>query len=209
MALIVPPVVRYTVHGSTQVRPWACIVDMGVVESLGQNRSDAIHDLAGEIINGWAENILTQQSNEVTLDSVSWVDLATADGETGARASTSDHTLPESGGNASASSTPSVAYLVRKVTSGGRSTRDGRMYVPGLPESHSNEGGAEIDSSYLAQLQSLVEAFKTRIEKPGTANYASSWRVVHTVKGREPTATTVNSVIVEQRLATQRRRLRK
>lgn len=83
------------------------------------------------------------------------------------------------------------------------------MYIVGVPENHTPDNGATIDSSYQATVQTAVDALMTRTTKPGTANYASSWRVVHTPKGHTPSATVVNSLNVEGRLATQRRRLRK
>lgn len=97
-------------------------------------------------------------------------------------------------------SPPQVAVLVQKSTGlSGRKNR-GRMYLPG-PVDAGVESSGLLTTTYLAQLQSAVDAFGDDLS---TAGYAPV--VLHTEAADTPTP--INEFVVVRKVATQRRRLR-
>lgn len=101
-------------------------------------------------------------------------------------------------GNA-ATAPPNVALLVRKKTLLGGRTGRGRFYLPGVPEESIQVSGV-LDSSTVAAFQSRVDAFLTALD-----TYGAPMQLLHSASSD---ATPVISLVVDGRVATQRRRLR-
>lgn len=92
------------------------------------------------------------------------------------------------------------ALLVRKVSSAGGRRGTGRMYVPGLNETAVDAQGI-VESSYLIVLQA---AFTGMLGDLSTNDVPM--HILHDIAGPAPTL--VQSLAVQARVATQRRRLR-
>lgn len=211
MTLVVGGICRYTLNGEVSDRPWANILDMHIASSgdPGYSRESAIFDTAGNIINSWAEHMAPLLGKGTFLESVSWVDLDTADGSTGSRVSTSEHNLPIEGGGATLLSPGSVAILVTKQVSSSRGRRNGRMYVAGVVDGLTN--GNTVEPTVIPTWQNAMDAYLAELNDVSfESSYTRDLSVVHTT-GAAPTTGTyshVDSLVVSNRPATQRRRLR-
>lgn len=99
------------------------------------------------------------------------------------------------------------AILVRKRTDlAGRRGR-GRMYVPGLSEAAVSPTGV-IESEWLAGLQTRADNFLEALQLTVGIN---DMVILHRSEGAgtEPAPTPVLSLVVDERIATQRQRLRR
>lgn len=115
---------------------------------------------------------------------------------------------------------PNVALLVRKLSGlGGRRGR-GRMYVPGLGESSVDTGGTIVGGT-VSGWQTIFDAIFNGLESQDTPmvllhdppghwilNSNGQPRFVADVGEDAPAPTTVTSLVVESRVASQRRRNR-
>ena len=106
----------------------------------------------------------------------------------------------EQGGASGAGASPNVALLIRKTTDlGGRHGR-GRMYQPGAIESAIFSDGTVNPAN--------ITTYQTNYDNFLAACTASQLPMVVLHAGATPQPTTVQSLIVDLRVATQRRRLR-
>lgn len=109
---------------------------------------------------------------------------------------------PVAGLNGPNALTINTAVLVRKLTaSGGRRGR-GRMYIPGLPEGNVATAG-NITPSVVPTLQTAIDSLLTNL-----VAHASVERCVLFHDTAPFTPTTITSLEVQRKVATQRRRLR-
>lgn len=101
---------------------------------------------------------------------------------------------------------PNVALLIRKRTAlGGRRMR-GRMYVPGIPESDTDSSNGVIAASRQTAWQTAAANFLAGI---AASSWATAMVVLHsTGLTAAPVPTTVSNLVVDAKVATQRRRLR-
>lgn len=211
MPLIVDGVCRYTFNGLIMDRPFANIMDMQI-DTTGStaSRGDAIYDCAGNMLNAWVSYIAPRVVGECSLTSISWTDLDSLTGVTGERSSTSETTLPVSGGASSATSPGSVSVLVTKQTQSQRGARNGRWYQTGISEDAAQ--GQNLGTSVRDAWQTAFDSFLTQIndEPFGVFEYEKRAVVVHTTADQPDigTFTAVEALNVGGRLATQRRRLR-
>lgn len=96
--------------------------------------------------------------------------------------------------------TPQVAYLLRKNTGfGGRAYR-GRMFVPGVVEGNVTDAGL-LDTTFRTALQAAADNFLAALDAQGNPMV-----LLHTSALIAPTP--VVSLVVDAKVATQRRRLR-
>lgn len=211
MALVVNGICRFAFEGFYIDRPWVNICDMQL-DTTGAiyDRDDWAFQTAGRLINGWVDHLADRVSESLVLNQVSWVDLDSATGSTGSRTVTSEHELPEAGFHPAEPLPGNLSVLITKNTNAGRGTRSGRWYQAGLTEPQ------VVDNSLIPATvdmwQDSFNAFKTYIEEPSDpiGGAQRHMAVVHTT-GDNPqtgTFTTVDSLTVNPRLATQRRRLR-
>lgn len=191
--MIIPPgYANLTISGTTSgsERPWA-ISHGYAVEAFG---GSDITDLATNVGNSdWVDNAA---QDLVVVE----VDLAIG---------TSDPSAPihftagvDASGGSGAPSGPNTAWLVRKVTNlGGRKGR-GRTYFPGVTEASVGDGGQvnEGDGSLRASLEGFWNGITSGVGS------LTDLVLLHTTS---ITPTSVESWVMDNRLATQRRRLRK
>lgn len=210
MALVAPTICRYTVNGTMPNGvTWANIMDMEILSNEEATRSEAVVDGAATLWTAWVENIAGITCDAVTMTSVSYLDLATDDGPTGEYSGGS-----ETGDLAQAPSPANVAILVRKGGGGQRGTRPGRWYQIGTPEA--NADWSSLTAPWLDTVQTAFDGFLSDLISDDGAAHTQPV-VVHTRnEGTEANPdivyngfTIIDQLVVQQRLATQRRRLRR
>lgn len=145
----------------------------------------------------WVESFLTGQSNDITLESV-LVKLGPND--TGPAAEVS---VVEQGDSTGDSLPANCAVLVRKVTSlGGRAAR-GRFYVPGITDALIGDDSTMV-SGAQAIWQGLADDFFDKMEADGMELV-----LLHGPTSPLSSPTPLDSLQVDAKVATQRRRLRR
>jgi len=221
---VVPGVCRFTVNGTVNQRPCANVVDY-FVDTTGStmSRDTACYNLAGVILNQWSSDIISKLNSNYQAQQVGYVDLNAPDGSVGARSVSGGNTWPKNGTLLNAPMVGNTAYLVRKLISGKRNARSGRLYLPGVGESDTDTASPnQILTAVRTALQTVCSSFltTTAAESAGVGSYAS-WMVVTKITGRYPPeegqeigspstgiSNRVTSLLVDPLLATQRRRLR-
>ena len=183
-----------TVVGST--RPWALVQH---VTDAGGAVPDP-EDQARLWVDNFCSEIMPVISAAVTATAASFVDLRSLSGASGP---VSGSTPPETGGGSGNALAPNTAILVKLQTAGGRSTRSGRMYLPGVDEDQVTANG-EMTSGYVSTVQSAVSDFWTALTADDLIPVVNS-----KVPGGGYTPNTITAMTVAPLLATQRRRLRK
>ena len=218
MAFVVPDVCRFSLLQTYGERTVANVIDFQV-DTTGSplSREDAIADLASEIVDAWYDNIRALQSTEVQVNLCTWVDLDEADGSTGS-SDGDDHSTPYAGAGTGTPFPANVAVLVNKVTVSRRGQRQGRLYMVGGAESWTIAGDPNsIATTPLAAVQSGFDGLYDQLEglhPVGLLEYEAHWAVTHVLtrdaEGHPLTGSysTASSLAVQNRLATQRRRLR-
>lgn len=101
------------------------------------------------------------------------------------------------------SDSPNTATLVRKQTGAGGRTGRGRMYIPGTPGSAVDVDGI-IDPLYMADLQTAANNFLTEL---ATRNMVGV--LLHAPGSPISAPLPLTGLVVDSRVATQRRRLRR
>ncbi len=96
---------------------------------------------------------------------------------------------------------PQVSLLVKKVTAGGGRQQRGRMFLPMVAESQTDAGGV-LTGGTRAAFQAAVEAFRLDL-------VARNVPMVLLHNQPEIIPTPVTGLVVDLKVATQRRRLRK
>jgi hypothetical protein len=130
---IIADAFQLTLNGHVGTRPFANVFH---VELLGVTPPLA-DEAASQLYAAYAATFGRHQMDNWVYDSCSYVDLRTADGDSGTWAPTST----SNGAGSGAGAPPQVAALVRWAALGGRATRSGRSYIPGIDEgSISDEG---------------------------------------------------------------------
>lgn len=108
--------------------------------------------------------------------------------------------LPAQGAVTGTGSPPNVAFLVEKNTAAGGRANRGRMFLPGVTESYVTDSGALIPAA-VADWQVALDAWLEDLDTNG-----SPMVLLHSASS-DPT--TVASLTIDGRVATQRRRLRR
>lgn len=224
MAFVVPGVCRFAINAVFSGREVVNILDMRIdTTGTGTDRIDAIIDQAKVIIESVTDHLTPVQTNDLTYNSVSWVDLDEDDGSTGETSEGNGAVTWPDAGNITTGPTPSnVAVLVTKETTRLRGHRNGRMYLCGVPEADSNDAAPnDLGGGALTSWQTAVDDFLASINQDGgSPDYDSRLCVVH-ILTRGPVvppaelgppltgdSRDVEALVVQTRLATQRRRLR-
>ena len=114
-----------------------------------------------------------------------------------------DVTGTASGDGGSQGMTPNQALLVRKNTANGGHAGRGRMYFPGLPVADFDNHGAIFGAS----LSTLQDAFNSLLDDIQGADITPV--LLHGQHSPLVTPSTITSFVVDSRIATQRRRLRR
>lgn len=157
----------------------------------------APEDVATVWAAAWQGTVKTEQSSEVTLASVL---VKFGPNDVGA---SDEVPIGLAGTAAAGSAAPNTAVLVRKVTALGGHAGRGRWYWPGIIETQVGSNGF-LTPAKLSDWQDAFDSFFTFLE-------ASDFPPVllHGEESPLSTPTPVTRFIVDPRVATQRRRLRK
>lgn len=214
MALVAPGCVRFALNGTIfGTRPWTNIWDVDILGDISNPRDEIAVAYAATIYDVWEGSIGLSVSEDVVLTDIGYVDLDSELGTSG--------NVPPPGGEPVAGaqtgepSPANVSVLVTKQTASVRGDRNGRMYVPGLPEA--DAGGLDLTGGALDVFADRCEAFLTNLTNPVEISPAVAQPVViHTRNIGTPTApnivysshTPITALVPQARLATQRRRLR-
>ena len=150
-----------------------------------------------DAFDNWNDNVLPRQSNQYSLNRVDGV-FGDAAGDTVVSSTFS----PAPGHDTDQAVPQNTSVLVRKLTGvGGRANR-GRMYVPGVTVPDVTAQGT-LNPTPLANWGTAFNNFLLGLESSAQTNRAV---VFHSNGALAPTI--VQSLAVQPRLATQRRRLR-
>lgn len=209
MPLIVPKTVRYTLNGRwTNDQRIANVVDMHVDEdALALGRPDAINNAAVDLRDNWQQHIVAGIQNNYTFEGISWVDLNSANGQTGSLGPNTG--LPFVGANtANEGVPPNIALLVRKIVGGGRGIRTGRMYIAGLAENVVDENGVVLAAGITGWNTALAQFLDDITNLDGVAeDTAYHMVVVHETAAGAVSTSKVTALLAQPLIATQRRRL--
>jgi hypothetical protein len=227
MAYVVNGVCRYTINGSMNGRAVANVLDV-FIDTTGTvtARPTAVQAFAGIVLDAWHNRILPTICAVYTAQSVTWVDLDSATGTVGSRASTPTHTWPFAGTNAIAAQAGNACALMHKNLSSTRGSRKGRMYLPGLAESYTDPAAPNVlTTSAISAYTTALNSFYNDVHLTAGGPFAyDTHPVVSHVLTREPidpahpdrvpapltgVGITVTSFTIDPVLATQRRRLRR
>ena len=212
-ALIAPRCVRYTVSGNYGETTWANILDFRLTANDGIPRAQAIQEHAEVVVNAWESELSVYQSQECFIRSISWVDLDSENGSTGAI----PYNIP---GNDSNPCLPAnVAVLIKKLApGGGRQARNGRLYLVGCNEDAVEEN--RLAGTFQGALNNDLDQFLAFVSETQGAdfpNYSASMTVIHQRNQGTPQNPDyvyngddfVNEMQVDPIIATQRRRARR
>jgi len=188
MTTIIPPGFANLslVHSSSGTsRPQVCSIGLG----------DSIFDLAllADIAAAWTDGPLSDMASSSRFEKAV---LKEGPNSTGL---TIEYVSGDTGGNTVGGS-PSVAWLVTKVTAKGGRSGKGRMYVPGMPEAVCDPGGNLVGTE-PADMQAQFDEFLAALGALGVTPY-----LLHS-DSSDPDE--ILSFSVQPLAATQRRRLRK
>lgn len=185
MPLIAPDVARFAINGDLNGEDCINIIDVALTGPGIESRENACSATAGDILNNWTDHILPLLSGVYTANSVSWIDLDSADGSTGTRTSTSDKSWPASGGQAVAPVANNTYARIAKVVDGkSRRQRNGTLRLGGIPEAYTSGGnGNVIEAGPRGNINAGFEAFKDGVNDGEIASESSTIVLVHTVDG--------------------------
>jgi len=193
--IIAPTTVRISIAGSYLGTTWANVMHARYVG--GATAAEA----ATAVTNAWIDDLLPALDSNVTAESFNYVDLGT---ELGISGPTPGVTGTLTGGSAGAGSPANTAYLLSLEALGTRKQRNGRMYLVGVPEAATDEAGV-VDDDFLDGLQDRADDFFADSAASGDATLA----VLSKSTGDDYEGRTVTGITVSNRVATQRRRLRR
>lgn len=210
MPLVFPNIVRFAIIGNLQTEECVNIIDVRLEPTVpgAGDRSDAIFDAAGDILNNWTDHVLPLVTWAYQAREVRWVDLDSVDGTTGSRASTDAETWPMVGGVAAATSPNHTYARVNKLLQGStRQARSGMLRLGGIAES------ATVDNNPNQLTPATITAMNTGFEnfKDGIQSTASGWfrwlGVLHTVGGEAASWSDLSEYSVAVNVGTIRRRM--
>lgn len=200
---VVPFVIEVTYAGSYGARSWANIQHLVWDEPTAGRDGAALGLLALSVEAAFVENIMTVQSANVVLDSVTVSDLNDVDGLTVVQSSVSN-------GDLSTDSMPgNVAVLATKIDAHGHSMRPGRQFYIGMTEGQTSAADpSALNAAGLIAWQGACSGFHTDLSgvNSGSDYYPVVLHKAPSPSGFTPFAQT--DLVVSSRLATQRRRLR-
>lgn len=144
---------QVTISGTAGGRPFANVFG-GFITGGG-----TAVGLAQDIVEAYVDNFVPNLPPAVIVQSASFVDLRSLSGDSGPVPGT---TLPETGANDEEMAPPNVCWLVHWAVGGGRNTRNGRTYLPGVLEAGVNANGT-ITGSIGTDLTAAITAFLAQI----------------------------------------------
>lgn len=187
--------VQVTLAGVQGGRTWANVVG-GFITGAG-----TAVGLAEDIVASYIENIMPVLASTVSLTAARYVDLRDLDGDSGDVPGSWG--FPIAGGGGANGCPPQVAYLINLNVGGGRTTRNGRMYLPGVNETEV-DGLGVLDGDQIAGMNLAVAGYLGDVTAGDNGDVG--------VLGKLSTGSYVMRSVIDgacqSRVATQRRRLR-
>lgn len=155
MAVVCADTYQLSVYGTVAGRNWANVFH---VLKLGASPPD-VTDAAEQIMAAYCTNLLPNMHGDVSVVGCNFVDLDSSSGDSGtSTARPSGHT-----GGISGDMTPvNTCFLVQWAASGGRRYRNGRTYLPGVPEGAVNNAGG-VSTTYQTDLGVGTNNFITEL----------------------------------------------
>lgn len=194
MALIVANTYQLSINGTLMGdRPFTNVFH---VTPLGSG-APTVQEAANSMIEDCYPELMTHMQNSVVAQNCGYVDLSSSTGDSG----TVSPSQPQGQANGNAVP-PNTCWLAKWTATGGRSQRSGRSYLPGLDESSVDAAG-RITSGLVSNLQADVDDFLTALQAADLALV-----IVSKTGASTGVARTVLNGTVQDRAATQRRRLR-
>lgn len=186
-------VFQYTLSGDVEPMINTLGFDLGTVAIDAATAQDC-HDI-------WTTEVMSLLSTSLTLVSTT-VEFFDGTGTVGATYAAD----PNAGSRTGETLPQNTCYLVRKTTGSSGRGRYGRMYLPGVPENKVNGTGV-VDSGELAAWNIQLASALTSLN---TALSAGNGLVVNHGPGPAPSGTSeITGLVLDPRVATQRRRLRR
>lgn len=162
----------------------------------------AAADGAQAVLDAYVSHILPKLTDSIVVTSATYVDLSTSSGDTGEVIPTSG--LTTTGAVHVDASPPQCTYLVKLSTAGGRSTRGGRTFLPGVRSDEVNERG-DITTGTVSAITTAYQDFMDAL----VSSESGQLGILHRNVSGPGSCTDVTSAVCESTIATQRRRLRR
>ena len=217
VTIIAPTILRATFHQTlANNRTSDNVFDISVDGQGVIDRDTVLADLLSHLTGFWQDSGLHAYSVNSHFTGASFVDLDSPDGATG---SLGPNPAKQLIGNVTGSvCPPNVSSLTTKVTISRRGEKQGRTYIPDVPEAQTGDNGS-LSSAHQVLVHDSLEAFRTKLGTyefvPASGINPVAMRVVHVHKPDTSvpstwtwTSSTVDSLITDDFCATQRRRLR-
>lgn len=194
MPLVVPGCYQLTINGTTAGRPYSNVFHC---EPLGGS-PPSVDLAAGIMFDAYTAGFCPAMSSHVSVQSCSYVDLRTLSGDSGTYTPPS----PVSGAGSDVANPPNVCYLINWTAPGGRNTRNGRSYIPGVTDAAVDAFGV-VDDDYIDDLVTALDTFTDALQVGELA-----LGVVHRTDADSGEIRTITAWAPDAKVATQRRRLR-
>lgn len=217
MPLVATQTVRCAFVGDYLGRPCVNTLDMfcGDGDGVSNPRQTNIDVMLETLMNAWVDHMLGGLAADYETRYISWVDLDTATGATGLKASTASHAFPLNGGQGGVPYSGNTALLMTKYAVSARGQRNGRWFLPALTESVMT--GNTVDTSHIDDMNTLGADFVSAATETGTLATTHYYPVVvhtHTDNSTTPPTVTyvgqdrVQAMVASSTVASQRRRVR-
>lgn len=215
--IIAPNVTRFSVVGSFAGQPVVNTIDMnriivtgGPIDVPEWNVNRALL-----IATAYNQNFAGRLSNQMLWDRVDWIDLGSIDGDVGS-GGLGGGGFPSQGAASTSAFPANVSIRLRKVASGQRGSRPGSMYLAGGLEAETSTNPNELTSSNITAWNTDSAAFLADICADSTFDWGTATARMVIVRTRRPNPeaqpefvgmSPVQELLVQSRLASQRRRL--
>lgn len=199
MPLIIPDAERVSILGNQADGPWAAVY--GIATDTATEGATA-QSIAQAVLDSFVLEVLPHLTDSVSVTRATYVDLSSESGDTGEVLPTSGPSLV--GGVTVDPLPPQCTYLIKILTTGGRSVRSGRSFWPGVRSDEVDDRG-DITSGTVLTMTTAAEDFAASIESLSGATLG----VIHRPSVGSPSITDMTQVNCEVAIATQRRRLRR
>lgn len=181
-----------------------------VVTTMGHDLSNVVggdyEEIANRLFDGFGQEMMGAISDQYSLTGVSL--YVGQDGGPPAVFFGTDTAVV--GGDAGLPLPQNCAALVRKRTGAAGRRGRGRMYLPGVRENVVNAIGV-MDSTYVTAWQTSIDGWFDLLNGVPAGSVAYPPVILHRSEGigEEPPPTPVTALVLDDVIATQRRRLRK
>lgn len=195
--VVIPGCVQVSILGSQADGPFANVTHWVRVLS-----GSTPEDVAQAVLNRYVDDVLLRLTSTVSVAGAAYIDLSSSTGVTGTVSYTG--TSPTSGTVTVKPAPPQVAYLGKFTSSGGRGSRAGRIFLPGVRSDEVNNDGTLTSGTITTigdALNSWASAVSTDVEHVLC--------IAHKSGPLSGTSTTVSTITCEQSVATLRHRLRR